>query len=121
MERGTIDYPIEPAWGFGSAVARAWLVCPRISLRSIRATAATQHASQPLLQETHEPRPHEAGIARRFLDRVVEPIVRRALHDAGAHEEIRLLEPQQERVGLRAPVDEVVLGAHGQKHADLIV
>src|SRR5260221_5512172 len=47
--------------------------------------------------------------------------MRRALHDAGAHEEIGLLEPQQQCVGLRAPVDEVVLGAYGKEHADLIV
>src|SRR5215831_20888693 len=48
--------------------------------------------SQPLLQEAHEAGRQEAAIACRLLDRVVEPVVRRALHDAGAHEEIGLLQ-----------------------------
>src|SRR6266511_2146744 len=78
-------------------------------------------ASQPLLQEANEARRHEAGIAARLLDRIVEPIVRRALHDTGAHEEVGLLQSQQECVGLRAPVDEIVLGAHAQEDADVIV
>src|SRR5262249_13893494 len=48
-------------------------------------------ASQPLLQEAHEALRQESAIASRLLDRVIEPVVRRALHDAGAHEEIGLL------------------------------
>src|SRR2546426_8008318 len=53
------------------------------------------YGSQPLLQEAHEAGRQEAGIACRLLDRVVEPVVRRALHDAGAHEEVGLLQSQQ--------------------------
>src|SRR5262249_7002418 len=49
------------------------------------------YVSQPHLQEAQEARPQEAAIASRRLDRAVEPVVRRALHDAGAHEEIGLL------------------------------
>src|ERR1700758_5759662 len=65
------------------------------------------YGSQPLLQEAHEAGRQEAGIACRLLDRVVEPVVWRALHDAGAHEEVGLLQSQQERVGLRAAVDQL--------------
>src|SRR6476619_1451862 len=63
---------------------------------------------QTLLQEAHETRSHEAGIAPGLLDRIAEPVMRRPLHDAGADEKVRLLQPQQECIGMRPPVDEIV-------------
>src|SRR5208337_3095903 len=80
------------------------------------------YRSQPLLQEAQKARRQEAGIARLLLlDRIADKVVRRTLNDAGAREEIRLLQFQQERIGLSAPVDQVVLGPDAKQHADLVV
>jgi hypothetical protein len=56
---------------------------------------------QPLLEEADEARRHEAGVAAGLIDRVAQPKVRRALHDAGADEKVRLLQSQQKGVGVR--------------------
>src|SRR5437763_3483226 len=76
---------------------------------------------QPLAEKANQARRQEAGVAGGFLDRIVQPVMRRALHDAGAHEEVRLLEPHEEGVGLRAAVHQIVLGADAQEHSHLIV
>src|ERR1700720_2800951 len=47
---------------------------------------------QPFLQETDQTRRHEAGIAARLVDGIAEPVMRRALHDAGPHIKICLLQ-----------------------------
>src|SRR2546428_1112550 len=47
--------------------------------------------------------------------------MRRTLHDTGAHEEARLLEPQQESIGLRTAVDQIVVGPHAQEYTALII
>src|SRR5262249_2513774 len=126
------SHPTRPLWGrpgrrprceHGESLAHTHYV---VNTRSrdvviIDCPKTGYYMSQPLLQEAHEARPQEAAIACRLLDRVVEPVVRRALHDAGAHKEIGLLQFQQERVGLRAAIDEIVLGSDAQEHADLIV
>src|SRR5262249_13668220 len=75
--------------------------------------------SEPLFEEPDQPWRHETGIAAAFVDRIAHPVVGGALHDAGAREEIRLLQPHQEGVGLRAAVDQVILGADAQEDADL--
>src|ERR1700730_13355802 len=54
----------------------------------MRKTVQDGLASLKLLgEEANEPRRQESGIAGRLVDRVVHPIMRRAVHVAGPHEE----------------------------------
>src|SRR6185437_2678516 len=78
-------------------------------------------ALQPLAQKPHQPRCQESGLAPWFVDGVVHPEMRRAGHHAGAHEEARLLERQQERLEVQAWRHEVVLGTRDEEYAELVV
>src|SRR5262245_53824699 len=77
--------------------------------------------SQPLGEEAQEARRHQARMAAWLVDRIAEPVVRRAMHNAGAHLEFRLLERLQELERLRLVVDHVILGAPDQEHSGLVV
>src|SRR5260221_10902314 len=76
---------------------------------------------QLLLQKPHQPRREETGKTVRLIDRIAAPVMRRALQDRGAHKEAGLLQRQHERVGVRLPIDQVVLGADAEMHRELVV
>ena len=76
---------------------------------------------QPLFEELHQARRHEAGIAARLINRIAEPVMGRTLHDTSAREEIRLFQTQQECVGLGTAIDQVVLGPDGKEYAHAVV
>src|SRR6478735_387459 len=77
--------------------------------------------SQPFLEEAQQAGRHEAGIAAQLVDGIAEPIMRRALHDAGPRIKISLLQSQQKGIGLRAPVHQIILRADAEEYTDVIV
>src|SRR5207344_2558143 len=77
--------------------------------------------SQPFLEEAQQARRHKTGIAARLVDGIAEPVMRRALHDAGPREKICLLQSQQKGIGLCAPVHQIILRADAEEYADVIV
>src|SRR5262249_2358165 len=76
---------------------------------------------QPLCQEAQQARRDESGMAAGLLDRIAQPVVRRAGDDAGAHLEFGLLERLQELERLRSVVDDIILGAPDQEHSGPVV
>src|SRR5437016_6302333 len=95
----------------------AWAL--RRNRRASRKAERAQSTLQPLGQEAQQPWRQEARVAVWLLDRIAEPIMRRAVHHAAAGVEARLLERQQELERLGPVVDHVVLGAPAEKDRGL--
>src|SRR5262249_1699947 len=82
---------------------------------------ALEFGSELLRQKSPQPRHEETRVAAGLVERVTQPIVPGALHDATAGKKAGLLERLEERFRMRLAVDQVVFGAVGEQHRGLVV